>query len=379
MKIGLIAPTTIPATSANTIQVMKNAVALAKVGNFVHLYIPGNKPDSSWQDLARHYGLGQEQPHNLSMDWISKNASFKSYDYALKAVRLARKEGVECIFTRLPQAAALSTFFGYPTYFEAHDMPTGQMGPVLFNQFLKGKGSKTLISISQALLKDINAIYQIPQEVPQLIAPDGVDLERFENLPLQEDVRKDLGFKNTFTVGYTGHLYEGRGEEIIVGLAQRLSDIRFLIIGGKEKDIKRVQEKIDDLQLANIHLAGFVPNASLPFYQQACDCLLMPYQAKIAGSSGGDIAKYLSPMKMFEYLASAKPILSSDLPVLREVLNEENAILLPPTDMDAWENAIIKIKNDEVVAAKLSENAKATAQNYSWEQRVISIFGKGNE
>ena len=41
-------------------------------------------------------------------------------------------------------------------------------------------------------------------------------------------------------------------------------------------------------------------------------------------------------MKMFEYMAAGRAILSSDLPVLREVLNEENAILLPPDEPAAW-------------------------------------------
>ena len=377
MKIGLIAPTSIPAKSANTIQVMKNAVALTAIGHSVQLYIPGISTNQTWENLATHYGLVATKPDSLNLIWISKNSSLKSYDYGLKAVRMARNDGVDCIFTRLLQAAALSTSFGFPTYYEAHDIPTGQMGPILFNQFLRGKASKNLISISQALLDDLNDVYKISDSVAQMIAPDGVDLERFDNLPSKKDVRTQLGMEDTFTAGYTGHLYEGRGEELILGLAERMSEIKFLVIGGKDKDIDRVQEKIDQNDLKNVQLVGFVPNAKLPLYQHACDCLLMPYQDKIAGSSGGDIVKYLSPMKMFEYLASGKPILSSDLAVLREVLNEENALLLPSTNIDAWEQAILKILNNEEFAKQLGDHAKTTAQIYSWEKRVRSIFGNG--
>ena len=82
---------------------------------------------------------------------------------------------------------------------------------------------------------------------------------------------------------------------------------------------------------------------------------------------------------MFEYLASGKPILSSDLPVLREVLNDKNSILLPCDDLDEWEEAILKVKNEEALAIKLALAAKETAKNFSWQQRVKSIFGDVEE
>jgi glycosyltransferase involved in cell wall biosynthesis len=56
----------------------------------------------------------------------------------------------------------------------------------------------------------------------------------------------------------------------------------------------------------------------------------MPYKSKVAGNSGGDIAQVTSPMKLFEYLACGRAILTSDLPVLREVLSENNAAFYPP-------------------------------------------------
>ena len=376
MKIGLIAPTTIPSRSANTIQVMKNAVALTKVGHQVRLYIPKAEVEVPWNRLASQYGLVTEQPQNLELIWVTRKPFWRTYDYGVKAFRAAKRDGVDCVFTRLLQSAVMASLSHVPVYFELHDLPSGNMGPVLFKQFLRGSGQKTIVTITQALMDAIEADYRLPYRVQKVVAPDGVDLERFENLPTQEEVRDLLGIPHAFTVGYTGHLYHGRGEEILLALAKRLREVKFLIIGGREKDISRVQKVIDTQGLDNIHLVGFVPNTVLPQYQRACDCLLMPYQNEIAGSSGGDIAKFLSPMKMFEYLASGKPILSSDLPVLREVLNEKNSILLPSDELDAWEAAIIKVKNEEAFAIKLALAAKETAKNFSWEQRVISIFGE---
>jgi glycosyltransferase involved in cell wall biosynthesis len=126
--------------------------------------------------------------------------------------------------------------------------------------------------------------------------------------------------------------------------------------------------------LENLTLLGFISNTRLPLYQAACEALLMPYQRQVAASSGGDIARYLSPMKVFEYLACGRAILSSDLPVLREVLNPENAILLPMEDIDAWATAIRNLQENPVFCARLAEQARRDAQKYSWEARARHIL-----
>jgi glycosyltransferase involved in cell wall biosynthesis len=100
----------------------------------------------------------------------------------------------------------------------------------------------------------------------------------------------------------------------------------------------------------------------------------MPYQRKVAASSGGDISRYLSPMKLFEYLACGRVILSSDLPVLTEVLNPENAILLPPEDVNTWVAGIQKVRDDPRYGLRLAERARCDALRYTWEARAARIL-----
>jgi len=128
--------------------------------------------------------------------------------------------------------------------------------------------------------------------------------------------------------------------------------------------------------LKNVILTGFVPNAELPRYQAACDVLLMPYQRQVAASSGGDISRYLSPMKLFEYLACERPIVSSDLPVLREVLHAGNSILLPCDDTDAWVSALQKLEIDAGLRQRLATQARLDAQQYTWEARAEKILSE---
>jgi glycosyltransferase involved in cell wall biosynthesis len=100
----------------------------------------------------------------------------------------------------------------------------------------------------------------------------------------------------------------------------------------------------------------------------------MPYQRRVAASSGCDISAYLSPMKLFEYLACGRVICSSDLPVLREVLNEHNAILLPPEDLSAWVEALRRVQRDPSLRASLARAAGQTAAAYTWEERVRRVL-----
>jgi glycosyltransferase involved in cell wall biosynthesis len=239
-----------------------------------------------------------------------------------------------------------------------------------------------LVVITRSLKDALhNEIAQTPGSPFTIIAPDGVDLDRYKTLPdpknsrrlLQEGKLPQLPIPQ-FTVGYTGHFYAGRGIELILDVASHTPDLTFLLVGGDPKAIEIIQEEVKVRSLGNVIITGFVPNAELPFYQAACDVLLMPYQRKVAASSGGDIALYLSPMKMFEYLASGRVIFSSDLPVLREVLNNKNAILLPPDDVDAWVKALKEIKDDLPRRKLLMEKARKDSEQYTWESRAAHIF-----
>ena len=371
MKLALIAPTPIPASTANSIQFMKMAQAFMRLGHELKIYAPGEKPQQTRKELIEHYGLEAD----LDITWLPAKLSLRRYDYALQAVKRSKRWGAEIIFTRLPQAAAWSALRGIPTIFELHDMPSGKMGPRLLSVFLRARAGQRLVLISRALAAAITARYSIRDNDPRIhISPDAVDLERYADLPNPIEARKSLGLAKSFTVGYTGHLYAGRGISFILDLAEKKKNMQFLMVGGRREDVKRVEREVNKRELKNVTLTGFIPNAKLPLYQAASDILLMPYETRVAASSGGNIASFLSPMKMFEYLASARPILASDLPVLGEVLNAENAVVLSMADTSAWVNALTQLSKNENQRVKLSHAARDTAKNFSWEGRAAKIL-----
>ncbi len=189
-------------------------------------------------------------------------------------------------------------------------------------------------------------------------------------MPSPAQARKELGLAQGITAGYTGHFYAGRGIEILVDLARRFPRAQFLWVGGRPEDVDRWRAALRDNGIKNVTLTGFIENSRLPLYQAAADILLMPYEYAIAGSSGGNSAEICSPMKMFDYLAAGRAILSSDLPVLREVLNEGNAVFCSPKDLPAWERAFDALLDDTELRIKLGAQARRDAQQYGWKERA---------
>jgi glycosyltransferase involved in cell wall biosynthesis len=157
---------------------------------------------------------------------------------------------------------------------------------------------------------------------------------------------------------------------LLTELASCFSGLNFLWVGGNDQEMNLWRQRLAEKNINNITLTGFIKNELIPIYQAAADILLMPYERVIAGSSGGDSSTYASPMKMFEYMASRRAIISSDLPVIREVLNPSNALLCPAEDIEAWSQALGDLILDENRRHALADQAWSDIQKYTWVERA---------
>jgi glycosyltransferase involved in cell wall biosynthesis len=366
MNIACITSSQIPSSTANSIQAMKAVHALAEINEAVQLWAPGNQA-VPWESLAAHYGLRQP----FTIHWESSQQMLKRYDLTLKTVYQARTWGADLIYTWMPQVAALAQVQKIPVILEIHDLPTGRIGPHVFRQFVQAGGKKRLLVITQALLEKLKGEFNFhlaPEQVQ--VAPNGTDMEPYAELPSPEEARRQLGLPSGLTVGYTGHFYAGRGMEMLLHLVRAFPQVNFLLVGGQADKVQAWRSVMQKSGLENTHAAGFVENTRLPLYQAAADILLMPYERSISGSSGGNSADICSPMKMFDYLAAGRAILTSDLPVLHEVLNESNAVFCPPEDPPAWEAALSALLQDAPLRQRLAEQAHRDAQRYTWKERA---------
>ncbi|MEP7136429.1 MAG: glycosyltransferase family 4 protein [Chloroflexota bacterium] len=375
MNIVAIAGSTIPSDTANSIQVMKACAALVQLGHNLTLIVPSDPHvtrHTSHVNLKVHYGIEQD----FSIEYL---AASNRRLFTWQAVQRARALKPDLLYTWFPQSAVFGLLYKIPTIFEIHIQPTGFFGPAWHQAFAKLPGRKRLVSITHALVNVLERDYNMRMKSDDIvIAPNGVDLERFAALPsTPEFARQQLTFPSTPTVMCTGHLYAGRGADLFLALAKSIPQAHFVWVGGRPDDVTIWKAKAESENISNITFTGFIPNQDLPRYQSAADILLMPYSRSIMGSSGtADSASVASPMKMFEYMAAGRAIVTADLPVIREVLNEKNAVFCEPDNIGKWKVEIEKLLVDESRRLELGKRAKEDVKSFTWLERERMVLRK---
>ncbi|MGZ6347280.1 MAG: glycosyltransferase, partial [Anaerolineales bacterium] len=302
MKIVCVSASQIPSDTASSIQVMKVCQSFSQLGHDVTLLIPGQKAETV--DLLAHYGLQAR----FNVEWLpGRTRRLFPWKAAWRTISLAP----DLVYAWPIQVAVLSSMAGIPSLLEMHDFPTGRFGPLWFRLFLTLPGKNRLLPITHALQLALEKKYGLMRNKQVIISPDGVDLERYISLPDPKSARSLLSLPDAQLVLCTGHLYAGRGADLFLALAAKFPSASFVWVGGRPADVDYWKAQASQQALANVTFTGFITNDRIPLYQAAADLLLMPYERIISGSSGGDTADICSPMKMFEYLAAGRAIVTS--------------------------------------------------------------------
>jgi len=116
--------------------------------------------------------------------------------------------------------------------------------------------------------------------------------------------------------------------------------------------------------------AGQVTPERVPIILCAFDVCAMPFPFTT------HFAYYMSPLKLFEYMAARRAIIASDLPSVREaVTHDDDALLVPPGDTLALADAIRRLRDDAALRARLAEQAhQHVMARYTWDARARRII-----
>jgi glycosyltransferase involved in cell wall biosynthesis len=346
---------------------MQMCAALARHGHDVTLVAKrGVEPTGDGGDHA-FYGV----PESFRIDKLPRpkrrgGGLVYAAGVAARIATLGRRADV--IYCRDLVGAVIAGGLGLPVVFEAHGLPAQRWMQAAWRRLVAAPRFRGLVVISEALRADVDAAGLAPPRAPVVVAHDAADA------PVNGSARASLGAPPR--VGYVGNLYPGRGVEMAIELARRMPGARFHIVGGSADDIARWQASSLP---GNLVLHGFQAPASLHRFYREIDVLLMPYpRSAIVGPTRGlDTSRWCSPMKMFEYMASGAPMVSSDLPVLQEVLRDEhNALIAPAGDADAWQRAVERLLGDAQLRQRLAGAAlEDLRRDYTWDARVERVVG----
>jgi glycosyltransferase involved in cell wall biosynthesis len=293
--------------------------------------------------------------------------------WSVSAVRRARRDGAELVFTRDLGVAYWAERARIPCVYEAHSVPRPRSQRVW-----RRIGRRVSVVALTPFIAEEFARLGVPAG-HLTVEGDAVDLAPFAALPSKADARERLGVsRDDRWVGYVGRFHrfhEERGlRELVTAFASVAGshpDSRLVCVGGPMDRVPAYRSIAAGLGLdpERVRFVDRVPNADVPTWLAALDVAVMP------AIRTRHFSYETSPLKVFEYLAAGLPIVAGDLPATRLVLRDgENALLADPENPPAMAWAISRLLSDAALAERLASQGRRDVEGMTWTARAERIL-----
>jgi len=392
MKIAII-KNLIPIPCANVINTLKHAHTFFNLSHKVEILAVEQFLEERWRlklkDIHNFYGINQEirlyffrggiffyfRKYKFFMALLRFLKLFPKifnfFDPEVKISKYCLKNNIDLSYCRGTYRTAYRNIVNnIPTILESHHY---NISPELRNviKLSENKNFIGIITISD-ILKHNFIRYGVPEE-KILVLEDAVELEKFDKITDNKTViRKILNLPlQKRIILYSGGLYDFSGINIILEAADILNnkEISFYFLGGTKKQIKKWKKykKKNNIK-ANIHFLGFKPNIIIPFYLKAANILLSTY------SPNCQTLKWMSPIKIFEYMGSKTPFIATRIRRKTEICNNNDCVFTNPEDPRDLSNKINILINDKDLQNKIVENSYQKAKNHTYKKRCKRII-----
>jgi glycosyltransferase involved in cell wall biosynthesis len=370
LKVVYAASENFSQPSAPAINILEMCNAFAKLKWATTLCVPASGQDKDF--ILNYYGI--EQPFEIIEITLPKPFSQhrlpgQNAAFAILAAQKLGKMKNHLIYTRCPWIFfMMSVLYNQPCFFEAHQFRYARfMQSAIFRTLVKLGvvwGNGAVVCISAALMKQWQSCGINRGRL--FVAHDAVNPQKFHNTYAKQEAREQLKMAQDIpVVVYTGSLIAGKGVDVLVKSANLLPGVSFVIVGGKLPQIAALSQLV---QRGNVTFTGHVPPGRIPLYQAAADVLALP------NTKGSVIDDVTSPMKLFEYIASNRPIVATDIPSIMEILaDNHNALLSRAGDSYQLSKNIDALLVNPALAEQLSRNALHLLDRYTWDRRAVFL------
>ncbi len=382
----------IPTEKAHGLQIMQNCEALAEAGAAVTLWAARrvNTPAlrrvaNPWAfyGVARNFALWRVPCLDLQA-WadqdsrlLRKGSFFLQYaTYLLALSVLLPFRRADLYYSRdLPTVLLLSLLKPRARIaYEPHRLSGSGLGRRLQTMAFRRAGN--VFPITQPMAEEI--IRRGTEAAHVTVAHDGIRRARFDHAPDQTQARESLGWpQEAFIVGYVGQLHTmsmDKGLGVLIEALARAGGMSLGLVGGPESMAEALHQQwcAAGLPEADFRYAGQVTPEEVPRCLSAFDVCAMPHPYT------EHFARATSPLKLFEYMASGRAIVASDLPGWADVLRDgDNALLVPAGDAAALAEALRCLRDQPDLRQRLSAQAyEQVMSRYTWERRAVMILDR---
>jgi len=357
-RLAYVAYTRMPSERAHGLQIVKTCEALARAGEEVELIVPLRKNALSGSDPFAYYGL--ERAFSVTYLPVPDLVAFGPLGF-LASTRLFSR-AVRRHLQQAPPRLTVSRDERVLAHLSGDRIWESHTGSWSGAARKVARDALRVVVLTQPA----RAYYET-RGVPAgklAVVPDGVDLGPFSAAESRAAARARLGLPEDAPVAlYVGDLGGWKGVETLAAAATTAHEVRFVVIGGREEAVRAYRERYPALLLL-----GARPYTELADNLSAGDVLVLP------NTGQSDISRYFtSPLKLFAYMAAGKPIVASDTPSMRDVLDDDSAFLVPPDDPGALARAIRGALGDPLEGARRAARARLLVEEYTWDRRAQKL------
>lgn len=385
MKFFYLANIRLPTEKAHGLQIMQMCEAFANTDADLTLIVPRrvNTPEMDRiHDIWAYYGVSRNFMVRylpcLDLFRLLRNSEkiafgIQTLTYLLALIGILLFSHADVYYSRDGLTLLLLSLFKprRALIYEAHQLSKSRIGRFVQSQCVRRVG--LVVAVTGKLGSDLRA--RGAQRV--LVAHDGIRLERFADLPDQATARVCINLPaEAFIVGYVGQLHTmsmSKGLDTLIEAIAKIADIPIVLglVGGPAAMAETLRQYWIALGLPTERLLflGRVEPSAVPLYLSAFDVCAMPFPWT------EHFAYYASPLKLFEYMAAGRAIVSSDLLAVSEVVRDgETALLYPPSDVSALALALRRLHDAPALRERLGAAAQREATHYSWLARAERIL-----
>ena len=371
MRLLYINRTNWLSTAANAVQQMNTAFAIAQSGTHVDYVVP-TEVAATQREVLRRYGLPDCDNITIYPFRVLKTRNVSRFFQirAAAALLVTRWKYPEAVLlTREPALILLARQMGYSTIYEAHDLHDL---PFRFNNSERARvmhrkaiqRANGVITVTRSGAGEMQRVCGVSAE-HICVAPDAAWPVVFPA------ARSDLASNADVRITYVGSLWPDKGVDVLVDALPLLPPrVHLTMVGGPENQIQLLRTRATELgKQQKVEFVGQRTPSEVHQWLANSDILVLPM------NKGKWSDLYASPIKLFEYMASARPMVVADVPTLREIVDEQYVTFFAPGNPASLTQAMTwVIEHWDLALVKAHRAQELLNQSYTYNCRAAKIL-----